>query len=252
MADIKREALARYLTRIESHSVLDDEERDAVLGLPGRIENVLPRRDLVRPGEHVSDALLVSEGLLCRYDLARSGARQITTFHVPGDLCDLHSVVAPSTGWGISALARSMVVHVPHAAIRQLAREFPSLAFAFWRDTTLDASVLAKCVANIGRKNAQARLAHLFCEMGLRMEQAGLGTRHKFDLPLTQEQIGDALALTAVHVNRMLQTLRATGAIAISHHQVEILDWEALVSIADFSPTYLLPYRLSHTIKAFS
>lgn len=245
-------ALNQYLKRLQAHSILADEEQQAILSLQGETSAVAARKDLVRPGDHVDRAILVCSGLLGRYDLMRDGSRQITALHVAGDLCDLHSVVAPTTGWGINALEDARIFTIPHNVIRQLVAIYPNLAMAFWRDATLDASILAKWVANIGRKSALARIAHLLCEIGLRLEAAGLGHHQSFSLSLTQEQIGDMVGLTPVHVNRTIKALREQRVVTIVHGRVDVLDWGQLTQVADFVPTYLLPYRQHHLPDAMA
>jgi CRP-like cAMP-binding protein len=137
-------------------------------------------------------------------------------------------------------LTEATILQVPHAALCRVIDEFPNLALAFWRDGTADASIIAKWVGNLGRQDARARLAHLLCEFGIRMEQAGLGTRNSFELRITQEQMADALGLTPVHVNRTLQRLRAEGLVVCQAYRIEVDDWNALVDAAEFDPSYLL------------
>ena len=60
-----------------------------------------------------------------------------------------------------------------------------------------------------------------------------------FDMPLTQELIGDALGLTTVHVNRTIRSLREDKLIAIDGKVVTILDFEALSLLSDFENSYL-------------
>jgi CRP-like cAMP-binding protein len=135
-------------------------------------------------------------------------------------------------------LSRATLLFIPHAALRRLVLD-PSLAMAFWRDTVTDGSVLAKWAANLGRKQAIPRLAHLFCEMGMRMEQVGLGTRNDYTLPLTQSQMADAVGLTAVHLNRTLKSLREEG-VTFNRGHVRIASWSSLAALAEFDPAYLL------------
>jgi CRP-like cAMP-binding protein len=233
-------ALQKFLARLLSRSALSDEEQDAILKLSGRTLQTQPRVDIVTPGETVDYACLVAKGLAARFDQMRNGQRQITAFYIPGDMCDLHSVVAPTAGWGICALAPTTIIAVPHDQLRALTARYPALALAFWRDSTADASILAKWVANLGRQSAICRLAHVICEFGVRFEQAGLGTRTSFELNATQEQLADAMGLTSVHVNRTLQRLRAAGVLSLRSHSVEVLDWRRLAEIAEFDPDYLL------------
>lgn len=244
-------ALQRFLARLLSRSRLSGEEQQALLSLNCRQAQVPARIDIVSPGETVDSACLIARGLAARFDQMRNGQRQIVAFHIPGDMCDLHSVVAPTAAWGIVALTACAVSYIPHRSLSELAQRYPAIALAFWRDGTADGSILAKWVGNLGRQDARARLAHVLCEMGVRMEQAGLGTRTSYLFGATQDQLADALGLTAVHVNRTLQRLRGEGVVATHSHRVEILDWERLADIAEFDPAYLLlgKQRSEHGLK---
>lgn len=231
-------ALDLFLQRLLLRSVLSNEQREAIRALPRRDASVAPGRDIVRPGETADHACLVVEGLVSRFDMLLDGRRQTVALYIPGDMCDLHSVPVPMSGWGLEALTPTQVLFVPHDAMRELVKD-PDLALAFWRDTTVDASILAKWVANLGRKNAPPRVAHLLCELGVRMEQAGIGSRTAFPLPMTQAQLADVVGLTPVHLNRTLKALAVEG-VALSRGAVRIADWPALAQMAEFDPTYLL------------
>jgi CRP-like cAMP-binding protein len=123
--------------------------------------------------------------------------------------------------------------------LRRVAKEYPAIAEAFWRDCVVDASILSQWVVNVGRRDARMRLAHLLCEVAVRMEQAGLGNRAAFELNVTQTQLADALGLTSVHVNRVLQALRREGLIATRSREVRILDWDRLAALGEFDGVYL-------------
>jgi CRP-like cAMP-binding protein len=233
-------AIGKFVARLLRRSMLSSEEAHALLNLSFRAAQLPAHADIIYPGETVSHACLVAKGLVGRFDQMRDGKRQIAAFHIPGDMCDLHSVVAPTAGWGMGALSATTVLFVPHAELRKLALGYPNVSLAFWRDSTADASVLAKWVGNLGRQEARARLAHLLCETGVRLELAELGTRSSFVLEATQEQLADALGLTAVHVNRTMQALRRDGLVATHGRTIEIADWQRLAQVADFDPAYLL------------
>ena len=233
-------ALEKYLVRLRLRSSFSAQEEDAILALKGSEVKTDAHRDIVRPGQTIEFACLVVDGLAGRFDQLANGHRQITALHVPGDMCDLHSVPVPHTGWGIQALAKTTTLRVPHASIKELTIQFPAIAFAFWRDTIVDASILSKWISALGRRGAKSRLAHLICEMGIRMEQAGLGTRTHFRLPATQVQLADVLGLTAVHLNRTLQALRSDGALLTEGFEVKVMDLNRLSGIAEFDPQYLL------------
>lgn len=240
MAASNHAALARFLDRLLRRSRLSPEERAAILGLRSHASQAPAHRDIVSPGQKVDHSCLVVEGLAGRFDQMRDGRRQITAIYIPGDMCDLHSAVAPVAGWGLEALTTTTVLLIPHSDILAASRTHPGLALALWRDTTADASILAKWVGNVGRKDAGARLAHLLCELGVRMEQAGLGTRRRFALPVTQAQLADALGLTSVHVNRTLQILRRDAVVRTGQGVVHVDDWDQLADRAEFDPEFLL------------
>ncbi|HEY8434016.1 MAG TPA: Crp/Fnr family transcriptional regulator [Sphingomicrobium sp.] len=233
-------ALEKFLARLVLRSPLRIEQQQAILNLPYRAVQVRARADVVSPGDTVSHATLVAKGLTARFDQMRDGRRQIVAFHVPGDMCDLHSVVAPTAAWGIASVSAATILEVPHSALRAIATTYPEIAIAFWRDAVVDGSILSKWNGNLGRQSARARLAHLLCEMGTRMEVAGLASRTCFALDATQEQLADALGLTAVHVNRTYQSLRRDGLIATHSHIAQIDDWSRLAEVGDFDPAYLL------------
>ena len=56
---------------------------------------------------------------------------------------------------------------------------------------------------------------------------------------MTQNELADAVGISAVHVNRTLQELRAAGLIALSRGKLDLLDWEGLKKAGDFAPDYL-------------
>lgn len=232
-------ALAAFLKRLRLRSDLDAEEADVILHMEGRVEHRARREDIVLPGDRTTHACLMMDGLAARYDQTDCGARQYTALHISGDMCDLHSAVLPVATWGIEAVNPVTILRVPHSALVDAAVAYPSIAKAFWRDTIADCGILSKWMGNLGRKPALSRMAHLICEMGTRMEHAGLGTRIDFPISLTQDQLADALGLTSVHVNRTLQTLRAERLVRTEHKRIAVLDWDRLAACADFQEDYL-------------
>lgn len=233
-------ALRKFLDRLLSRSALNAEERRAILSLPTSSRKVRVNHEIVSPGQTVSEACLIARGIAARFDQMADGKRQITALHLEGDMCDLHSVVCPTAAWGIIALSDAEILNIPHDELRRVAAKFPRLALAFWRDVTTDASILAKWIGNLGRRNARARVSHLLCEIGMRMEASGLARRDLFPLNISQSALADALGLTVVHVNRTLQGLRSEGLIQTTDRFVTIADFDRLASVAEFNPDYLI------------
>jgi CRP-like cAMP-binding protein len=109
-----------------------------------------------------------------------------------------------------------------------------------WIDTLVDASIFREWIANVGRRDARTRIAHVLCEFALRLKLAGLGEQTGYQLPMTQEQLGDVTGLTSVHVNRTLKSLEAEGLIErISPRSITIGDWKKLAHAGDFDSNYL-------------
>jgi CRP-like cAMP-binding protein len=117
--------------------------------------------------------------------------------------------------------------------------ERPALRLAVWIETLIDASIFREWVVNVGRRDSRARLAHLLCELALRLDWNGADKGGGFDFPLTQEQLADATGLTAVHTNRTLQSLRRDGLIQLTGGNLQVLDWEGLREAGDFEELYL-------------
>ena len=221
-------------------SALGQDEQAALLGLGGSIVQVRAGVDLVQPGEKAVHVHLVVEGLIGRFAQFSDGKRQITAVHLPSDVADLYSVARPALAPALQALTTTTLVRVPLAAMSNLTRSSPAIAEAFWAYCAVDIAVLERWAANLGCRAATQRMAHFLCEIGLRIEDAGRGNRLDFELSITQPQLGEALGLTPVHVNRTLKALRDQGILGATGKRYRVLDWKRLCALGDFDPVYLL------------
>ena len=228
--------LARKLQRLGRVS---EEDVQRVLALPTTVKAVSTGQYLVREGRPATECCVLLSGFACRHKLAATGARQIVSFHLPGDLLDLQHLLLSVADHNVQTITEAVVAWIPMGAIRKLSAESHAIAEALWRDTLIDASIFREWVLNVGRRDAKTRIAHMLCEFAARCEAAGLGSPSAFELPMTQEQIADATGLTSVHVNRMLRALESDGAIARDRRHIRIADWQNMRSIADFDPAYL-------------
>ena len=236
--------LQPFVNKLSSRSELGDAERLAILDLPNFPQQIQSNRDFVRLGEQVEHACFVVAGLVGQFGQSRNGTRQISAIHIPTDMVNLHSVVAPEACSALQALTVTTVLRVPHGALRDVAKQYPAIAEAFWRECAVDASVLSEWVVNVGRRDAKTRLAHLLCEVASRSAAASGGVPSSFNFPATQAHVADMLGLTSVHVNRMFQALREDKVISIRGRTIQIVDWKRLTQIGDFDPGYLSLGRL--------
>jgi len=231
-------ALRSFVDRLSRLAPLSQGDVAALMGLTAKVARVPANHDIIAPGAEFDHAILVASGLVGRFLQLADGRRQITAIHLPGDLADLNRVASPKAGSALQALTHATIVRVPGPELKAVALASPAITQAFWVYAAVDAAMLARWAANL-RRDAKARLAHLLCEAGTRMESSGQGERGEFLLELTQAQIGDALGLTPVHVNRSLKALKSTGAIEVEGRIFRIPDWPRLAAIADFDPDYL-------------
>ena len=138
-----------------------------------------------------------------------------------------------------------VVALVPGDAIRESIEREPRLTLALWWSTLVDQGIAREWLINVGQRDAATRVASLICELWVRARRVGLASKGMFHLPLTQTELGEALGLTSVHINRTLKVLRERKLLTLRAKQALIEDIDALMKFADFNPTYLQPERRS-------
>ncbi len=227
------------MRKLRSISPLSEDEKQCILSLPLTIKNVAADQDIVREGDRPSECCLVVEGFVCRYKLTTEGKRQIFSFHLPGDIPDLQSLHLSVMDHSLVTVQASKLAFIPHENLREIMHRCSRIADIMWRDTLIDAAVFREWMIGIGRRSAETRIAHVLCEVLVRMRAVDLANGHECALPLTQVEIGDALGLSTVHVNRSLQSLRAKLLIELRGGCLTVLDWEGLKEKGEFDPLYL-------------
>lgn len=231
--------LAALVRRWSKHSDLTPNDRDALLDLPFTRKRFGKDAYMVREGERTVECSLLLRGFAFRQKLLRNGSRQIISIHIPTEFVDLQNGVLGTADHNVQSLDGSEAAIVPRGPLLDLADKSPGIRLAMWIDTLLDASIFREWVVNVGRRDSRARIAHLLCELVVRLKKIGAGDGKVFDFPLTQEQLADATGLTAVHTNRTLQSLRKDGLIQLTARSLTVLDWERLKEVADFDELYL-------------
>jgi len=179
------------------------------------------------------------EGYAIRHKLSLDGGRQIVSLQIPGDPLDVQHLFLDRADHNIQALGPATVAMIPFADLRALVMARPGLIHAFAICGQIEASILQEWLLNVGRRNAQQRLVHLFCEISVRLENTGHATRDGFILPMTQEELGDSTSLTAVHVNRSLMALERGGWIERNGRTISFPNRAAAIKMAGFNPQYL-------------
>ena len=242
-------AFTRKLDRWEH---LSDDDQATLAAISGRIEPVARHKQLIEEGDDPRIVFLLIEGWAIRYKILPDGKRQIVAILLPGDLCDIHVFILDRMDHGIAMLTAGKIVRIPKDTMLAVVDQNPAIARALWWTTLVDEAVLREWLVNVGGRNAYARVAHLLCELYVRMGNVGLVTDGRMSLPLTQADLGQALGLTPVHVNRMLSQLRGKGLVTFRAFQLRILDLNGLIAAAGFDPGYLHGKRPERTIGSWS
>jgi len=232
-------ALMLMLKKLQLWMPLAPDDCAAILALPHSIRRLQAHDFVAREGDRPAHSCLLLSGYAFRHKVAGNGGRQIFSLHMRGDVVDLHNSILRRADHNVEALTPVEVALIPVQAIRDIAADHPQVGQAMWYETLVEAAIFREWTLNVGRRDARARTAHLLCEFALRLEVAGLGQSSQFDLPMTQEQLADALSLTSVHVNRTLRQLAEEGWITRTKRNVRIVDFAQLARIGDFNPDYL-------------
>lgn len=231
---------ARLVRKLELVVPLTAAERQALLDVPMTVRSYGADQDIAREGTHPSECCLILDGFACRYKLLSDGRRQILSFHTPGDVPDLHSVFMRVMDHSLGTLAPTRAVFMAHEHVSGLMYTYPGIGAALWHATLVDAAILRELVVSLGRRSAHQRVAHQLCELVVRLEAVGLaGKQSETVLPITQAELGDALGLSNVHVNRVLQDFRNVGLLTWRGSTLHVRNWEGLREAGEFDETYL-------------
>ena len=227
--------------RFPGAAELPRDAQEAIANLPVQFRTVPANTDLMFEGQKPATCSLVLEGLLCRYKHRHSGERQILSLHLRGEIPDAQCVYCSAADFTMAALAPTTIAQFPLAALLAICDRHPAIAAAIGRHIVCDAMMAREWLARVGHRDAIASVAQLFCEMAVRCRKAGLSRGQEHQLPITQAAVADALSLSAVHVNRMIQELRRLKLFEFRGGVLTILDWERLADTAAFDPSYLCP-----------
>ena len=228
-----------HLAKLRKRDDISAEEEQAIRGLVAETQDVPADKVFIRQDKPLEVSTLLLEGIVCRYKDLKDGRRQIAQIHVSGDFVDLHSFTLKRLDHNLLSLTNCRIGLVPHERLRDLTERFPHLTRVYWLMSNIDAAISREWELSLGRRDAAAKVAHLFCEMYIRFGVVGLCDGNSCPFPLIQTEIAECVGLTPVHVNRTLQELRRQGLVELKSKRLVIPDFERLKQVAEFSPTYL-------------
>jgi CRP-like cAMP-binding protein len=227
------------LRRLERLVAFDEADRDAIVQSLSDIRTVRPRADILREDDRIDGLIVVLEGFSYSYKLLPDGRRQLLGFLIPSDFCDLGLFIRERMDHSVAAIAPTTVGSIGRDRLLDLVETHPRVARAMWWSSLVEQAVLREWLVNVGQRTAIERVSHLLCELYFRFEAAGLATDGRFELPLTQAELGDTLGLSTVHINRTLRDLRGQGLIETNGKFYQIRDRDRLARIGVFNPAYL-------------
>jgi CRP-like cAMP-binding protein len=228
-----------HLKKLRKRVEITAEEEQVIRDSVAEIRRVGADQLVVRSGEELSVSLLLIDGWLARIKDLAGGERQVTQLHVAGDFADLHGFTLKRLDDDVATLSDCKIAVVPHDRIREITDRYPRLARIFWFSTNMDAAIQRELALSLGQRSAISRMAHLFCELYVRLEVVGKVSEGGYELPLTQRELSECFGLTVVHANRTLQELRRRGLIELGNQRLTIRDRRGLEGIAEFDPSYL-------------
>jgi len=230
---------AALIRRLRTYEAISDEDIATIQTLPIAVRDYPAARAVVRDGQRATECCLIVEGFCIRSKTITDGKRQILSIHIPGEIPDLMSLFLHVMDHDLSTLTACRLGFINHEALRQLHRRRPVIAEMFWRDTLIDSAMFREWIVNVGQRPAPARLAHVMVELRERLRVIGRVEGNSFEMPLTQEEIGEALGITGVHVNRVVRQLREEGIVELQRGRVIVLDEGKFLQLADFDNRYL-------------
>ncbi|MGD1877585.1 MAG: Crp/Fnr family transcriptional regulator [Kiloniellaceae bacterium] len=229
---------------------LSNAEIDCLEAMQKKVKKLSAGSEFVREGDPYDHSYIVKDGWAIRFKELSDGRRQILNFVLPGDFVGLFSPLFELADHSVAALTDLELHPVDPASLVEMFSTCPRLGAAVAWSAGRDEAILSEQVVRVGRRSAYERTGHIIVELLHRLRLVGEAGQKSFELPLTQEILADTLGLSIVHMNRTLRRLRENGLVRITGDRVVIGDLEELISVAEFSPHYLLPCPLPRKTAA--
>jgi len=231
-------AFTKFADHLTSIAELSDDDLDLLARMPSSIRNFSSHEEIRYRDEQPTDCCLLLQGYTCWKDTDHSDG-QITSIHVPGDVPDLYTTLSPRVEARLFALGPAVVAFVPHAFFHEISARSERMAHALSLLALADVGCLRNWLVILGSCESLRRVAHLICEITVRLRAVGLARDYRFPSPLTQSDLAAICGISAVHANRTIQDLRRRGLLQWQSRMITITDWPALVRLAGFKPDYL-------------
>jgi CRP-like cAMP-binding protein len=233
------EVLSILVRKLEEHSRLSADDRNVIVSMSHTVRRLESNEDLIRQGDNPSVSALVTSGMVARYHLLPNGKRQYLSFHLTGDMPDSQALFIQEMDHAVCAIGPASVALIEHNDLLAAFKRRPSVSFAIWRETLIDAAIFREAITNNSARTRTARMAHLFCELYYRAKASGLTEDGTLSAPISLMQLGETLAMSIATVNRTLNELRKSRTVDFHRGMLHIKNWERLAKTGQFNPMYL-------------
>ena len=229
----------RFIEKLREFVEFSNRDIGALEAVTSRPQAYGPRVDLIREGDQPGPVFVVLDGWAFRYKVLPNGSRQIMAFLMPGDACDLNIGMLAAMDHSIQTVTAAQVAKIDGRAMDELMTAHPAIARAMYVAQLVDEGTLRAWIVSLGRRSSAERAAHLLLELYVRGVRTGMASQDEIELPLSQVVLADALGMTPVHINRVLQDLRRSGAVELRRGVLRIRDPVALTRFSGFDDNYL-------------
>jgi CRP-like cAMP-binding protein len=229
------------IEKLKQHSPLDSTDLSLVRKLPYHVRQLGPGEDFICQGETCDASAVVLEGCVARYHTLKSGGRQYLSVHISGDWPDAQSLFLEQMDHSVCAMGSAVVCTISHVALKRAFRLRPTVGFAVWRETLIDAAIFREAITNNSSRSGVSRLAHFFCEILLRSQRTKVAQDGSCALPFSQTELGELLGMSIATISRHIQSLRRSRAADFRAGKLTVTNWPRLVAIGHFDPLYLHP-----------
>lgn len=228
---MRRSAL---VTRLEQHIALTADERDTLDWAERREVRLQPGHELMEQDRPSEMLFIVQQGWLHSARTLVTGARQIVAFHYAGDLVGTSSIAWSLATNTVTAVSDCIVSELSKPALGRIFKAQPRIAGALYAIAAADFVAMGDRLTSVGRMGAIERLATMLLDMLARLRVTAGGVIDSFDLPMTQQDIGDAVGLTKVHVSRTFGEMERLGLIERTGRRLRVRDEQRMIAMTGF------------------
>ncbi len=216
------------VTRLSRYAAISEREAEFLARMEEAEERLDAGSVIQSPGDPVEAVYVLKHGWAVQRAQIRDGRTAILRVYLPGEVMGL-AEIGPMTALHTLAMrTEGAICRFPRAGLTPLFQELPRLAALFTAVSSLDHMALRDKVAALGLFSAEDRLIHFLLDLRARLAVGTIGLGNRFRMPFSQVEIGQAVGLTSIYVNRLLRGMVRDGRIEIERPYVRLLDRAAM------------------------